>query len=226
MLIVQNLKVRCEDKLILNKLSFDLAPGEKMALTGPNGSGKSSLANVLAGNPAYQILDGSISWQDQDLTVLPPEKRAQLGLFLAFQQLPPLPGLSVAHFLQEITNANLEAHDQPTLNLADFLKILKEKMRMINLPWEYVSRRLDSPFSGGERKRLELIQILLLSPKLLILDEVDAGLDQAGIELIIQILESLPKATSVIVITHQKSLLHKIDFSKKLHLGKSPDYGN
>jgi Fe-S cluster assembly ATP-binding protein len=226
MLIIQNLKIGCEDKLILDKLSFSLAPGEKMALTGPNGSGKSSLANVLAGNPAYQILEGSITWQDQDLTLLPPEKRAQLGLFLAFQQLPPLPGLSVAHFLQEITNANLESHGQPSLNLADFLKILKEKMRTVNLPWEYVSRRLDSPFSGGERKRLELIQILLLNPKLLILDEVDSGLDQAGIELIIKILQSLPGATSVIVITHQKSLLHKMNFSKKLQLNKPINYGN
>ena len=223
MLNVQHLCTRYEGKYLLEDISFCLDFGQVLYLLGGNGAGKSSLALSLAGDPKLQVT-GSVQYQATpstpavNLLELKPETRAQAGVYLAFQYPPELPGVSIAQFLHFAHSASL----QPTLPFGAFLEdILLPATKLLNLSWEFVGRFMHQGLSGGEQKRLLLLEMLVLKPKLLILDELDSGLDSAGLKLMVKTyhwLRSDNPDLSLVVITHQKSLLKLIPPHQKLQL--------
>ena len=202
-----NLHVRTEEREILHGVSLEVNKGETHALMGPNGSGKSTLANVLMGNDTYEVTEGQIIFNGEDITEEDPEKRSQAGLFLAFQYPAVVPGVSVANFLRLAMNAH---RDEP-INVKEFRNKLKENIELLSVPREFTSRHLNDGFSGGEKKRAEILQMAMLEPKLAVLDETDSGLDIDALRIVAEGVNKLrAKDRSFIMVTHYQRLLNYI----------------
>jgi Fe-S cluster assembly ATP-binding protein len=210
MLEVKGLRAGIDGLEILKGLSLSIPAGEIHAIMGPNGSGKSTFANVIAGHPGYAVSDGAITFHENEILELAPEERAQQGIFLAFQYPQAIPGVSVAHFLRLSLNALKKARGEEPTGLAPFIRELRARMKTLGIPGTFAERSVNDGFSGGEKKRLEMLQMLILKPRLIILDEIDSGLDIDAIKVVAQAVhaarEERPE-TTVLAITHYQRLL-------------------
>jgi Fe-S cluster assembly ATP-binding protein len=212
MLAIKNLHVSVDDKPILNGLDLKVGNGEVHAIMGPNGSGKSTLSHVLAGREGYEVTDGSITYDNESLLELETEERAHKGLFLAMQYPVELPGVSNMVFLREALNTIRRARGEPDMDAVNFLKLVKEKASMIQLDEKLLKRSVNAGFSGGEKKRNEILQMALLEPKMAILDETDSGLDIDALRIVAEGVNTLrDEKRSFIVITHYQRLLNYIE---------------
>ena len=210
MLKIKNLKATINEKLILKGLDLDIKPGEIHAIMGPNGSGKSTLANVLSGKNGYEI-EGEISFNGMNLNDLKIEERAQKGIFLAFQYPLEIPGVNTNNFLKTSLNSVRKARGQKELDTLTFLKLIKEKAKELNIDENFLSRQLNVGFSGGEKKKNEILQMKLLEPKLSILDETDSGLDIDALRIVADGVNSYKnKENAFLIITHYQRLLDYI----------------
>ena len=223
MLKIKNLHASVEDTQILKGLNLEVKNGEVHAIMGPNGSGKSTLASVIAGREDYDVTEGEINFQDKDLGELGPEERAREGIFLAFQYPVEIPGVSTTNFMKTAVNQIRESKGQKPLDAVAFLKLMKEKMKLVNIRQDLLSRSINDGFSGGEKKRNEIFQMAMLNPKLSILDETDSGLDIDALKIVsngVNALKSNKNAT--VVVTHYQRLLDYIvpDFVHVLMDGK------
>jgi Fe-S cluster assembly ATP-binding protein len=223
MLEITNLHASVEGVEILKGVSLKVNDGEVHAIMGPNGSGKSTLAQILAGNEEYEVTEGEVTFLGIDLLEMPAEERARLGVFLAFQYPVEIPGISNAYFLQAGLNEIRKSHGLEELDTMDFQDILKEKMEMVAIDPKFADRPVNEGFSGGEKKRNEILQMAVLEPKLAILDETDSGLDIDALRIVADGVNKLrsPKR-SMIVVTHYQRLLNYIvpDFVHVLHGGR------
>jgi Fe-S cluster assembly ATP-binding protein len=223
MLTIKNLHAGIEEKKILNGINLEIKAGEVHAIMGPNGSGKSTLASVLAGRTNYEVTEGSAEFLGKDLLELSPEDRAGEGLFLAFQYPVEIPGLSTTNFIKTAVNEIRKYRGQESLDAVAFLKLMKEKMAMMEIDQSLLSRSLNEGFSGGEKKRNEIFQMAMLQPKLAILDETDSGLDIDAIRIVANGVNKLrSKDNAVLVVTHYQRLLDYIipDFVHVLYNGR------
>ncbi len=223
MLTIRNLHAGIEDKKILNGINLEIKAGEVHAIMGPNGSGKSTLASVLAGRENYEVTEGSVEFLGKDLLELSPEERAGEGLFLAFQYPVEIPGVSTTNFIKTAVNEIRKYRGQESLDAVAFLKLMKEKMALMNIDQSLLSRSLNEGFSGGEKKRNEIFQMAMLQPKLAILDETDSGLDIDAIRIVANGVNKLKnKDNAVLVVTHYQRLLDYIipDFVHVLYNGR------
>ncbi|MBK7886480.1 MAG: Fe-S cluster assembly ATPase SufC [Bacteroidetes bacterium] len=223
MLSIKNLQAAVEGKQILNGLNFEVKPGEVHAIMGPNGSGKSTLASVLAGREEYEVSGGSVSFLGTDLLEMSPEDRARAGLFLAFQYPVEIPGVSNANFLKTAVNEIRKARGEEILDSKAFLKLMNEKMKLVEMDKAMTQRSVNEGFSGGEKKRNEIFQMAMLEPKLSILDETDSGLDIDALRIVSNGVNALRSPDrSFIVITHYQRLLDYIvpDFVHVLYKGR------
>ena len=223
MLKIQNLHAGIEGRQILNGINLDIKPGEVHAIMGPNGSGKSTLASVLAGRTTYEVSEGSVSFLGKDLLELSPEERAGEGLFLAFQYPVEIPGLSTTNFIKTAVNEVRKYRGLEPLDAVGFLKMMKEKMKLMNIEQSLLSRSLNEGFSGGEKKRNEIFQMAMLEPKFAVLDETDSGLDIDAIRIVANGVNKFRSPeTSVLVVTHYQRLLDYIvpDFVHVLYNGR------
>lgn len=211
MLEIRNLRVRVDGKDILNGFGLSLPDGEVHALMGPNGSGKSTLAYVLAGRPGYEVMEGEIRFQGRDLLAMMPEERAAAGVSLAFQYPVEIPGVVTMNFLRAALNAQFRARGEKEVDAAQFLKIARDAARALNIDDDMLRRALNVGFSGGEKKRLEVLQLALFKPKLAVLDETDSGLDIDAMKLVAGSINALRAPDrSFLVITHYPRLLEHI----------------
>lgn len=229
MLSINNLKVSVDDKEILKGINLEIKPGEVHAIMGPNGSGKSTLAHVLAGKEDYEVLEGNIDFLGNDIVEEDVDERAKAGMFLAFQYPVEIPGVSTANFLKESVNAVRAAQGKETLNAAQLLKLLKEKANMLGMNPKLLQRSLNEGFSGGEKKRSEMLQMAMLEPKLAILDETDSGLDIDALRIVSGAVNELRSSErSFIVITHYQRLLDYIvpDYVHILYEGRIVESGD
>jgi Fe-S cluster assembly ATP-binding protein len=216
-LLIKNLHVNVEGKEILKGLDFSMGRGEVHAIMGPNGSGKSTLANTLMGHPAYQVTDGEIWFKGQNVVGMAPDERSRLGLFLAFQYPSAIPGVSVANFLRTALNAR-RGQGGPagnggggSISMREFRQLMKEKMAALEMDPGFASRYVNDGFSGGEKKRLEILQMALLRPEIAILDETDSGLDIDALRIVSEGVNQLLSPTlGVLVITHYQRILNYI----------------
>jgi len=223
MLSIKNLKAEVEGKEILKGLDLQVGAGEVHAIMGPNGSGKSTLAHILAGRHGYAVTAGEVLFNGESLIELAPEERASRGIFLAFQYPVELPGVNNTHFLKEALNAQRKARGEPELDSVAFLKLIREKLAMVSMQPELLKRPVNAGFSGGEKKRNEILQMALLEPKLAILDETDSGLDIDALKTVSDGVNALRSPDrSVILVTHYQRLLDYIqpDFVHVLAGGK------
>ena len=223
MLQVSDVHASAGENQILKGISLTVNPGEVHAIMGPNGSGKSTLAQVLAGHPAYEVTGGSVTYQGQDLLELEPEERAQKGIFLAFQYPVEIPGVSNAYFLRAAYNELRKARGQEEADPIDFMDILEQKLKVVEWGPEIMSRAVNSGFSGGEKKRNEILQMAVLEPTLAILDETDSGLDIDALRIVAGGVNKLRSPErSFIVVTHYQRLLNYIvpDFVHVLSNGR------
>ena len=223
MLSIKNLKAGIESKQILNGINLEVKAGEVHAIMGPNGSGKSTLAGVLAGREAYEVKEGSITYNGMDIIEMSPEDRARMGLFLAFQYPVEIPGVSNANFLKTALNEIRKANGIAPLDSKDFLVMMKEKMKLVEMDKAMTQRSVNEGFSGGEKKRNEVFQMAMLEPSLCVMDETDSGLDIDALRIVANGVNALrsPKR-SFVVITHYQRLLDYIipDFVHVLADGK------
>jgi len=211
MLKISKLTVTVDEKTILNGLDLEVGPGEVHAIMGPNGSGKSTLANVIAGRDGYQVTSGSVSFLDQDLLSLAPEKRAREGVFLAFQYPVEIPGVANVYLLKEAVNATRQHRGEEKLDAMDFLKLVREKLKLLQMKEEFLYRSVNEGFSGGEKKRNEIFQMAMLEPRLAVLDETDSGLDIDALKIVADGVNALRTPDrSVILVTHYQRLLDYI----------------
>ncbi|MBQ1909249.1 MAG: Fe-S cluster assembly ATPase SufC [Bacteroidaceae bacterium] len=208
MLEIRDLHASIGGKEILKGVNLTVGEGEIHALMGQNGAGKSTLSNVIVGHPAYEVTQGSIRWQGKDLLALSPEERAHEGIFLSFQQPVEIPGVSMINFMRAALNAKRKYFGQEPLAAADFLKLMREKRKIVELDSKLANRSVNEGFSGGEKKRNEIFQMAMLEPALSILDETDSGLDVDALRIVAEGFNKLrtPKS-SAIVITHYQRLL-------------------
>lgn len=223
MLKIHNLQASVEGKAILKGIDLEIKAGEVHAIMGPNGSGKSTLASVLAGRKEYEVTEGSVEFLGKDLLELDPEERAGEGLFLAFQYPVEIPGLTTTNFIKTAVNEIRKYRGEEPLDAVGFLKMMKEKMAMMNIGQSLLSRPLNEGFSGGEKKRNEVFQMAMLQPKLAILDETDSGLDIDAIRIVANGVNKLRnKDNAVLVVTHYQRLLDYIvpDFVHVLYNGR------
>ena len=223
MLKIENLQARIEEKEILKGINLDIKPGEIHAIMGPNGSGKSTLASVLAGREDYEVTGGSVDFMGKDLLEMAPEDRTKEGLFLAFQYPVEIPGVSTTNFIKAAVNEKRKYQGLDPLDAAQFLKIMKEKMKMVEINQSLLSRSLNEGFSGGEKKRNEIFQMAMLEPKLAILDETDSGLDIDALRIVANGVNQLrSKDNAFLVVTHYQRLLDYIvpDFVHVLYNGR------
>lgn len=212
MLSVKGLRAEVGEKEILKGLDLEVGPGEVHAIMGPNGSGKSTFAHVLSGREGYRVTGGSARFEGQDLLELEPEERARLGLFLAFQYPVELPGVNNTYFLKAALNAIRVARGEPELDAVAFLRLMKEKLKVLHLDDSLLKRPVNYGFSGGEKKRNEIFQMALLEPKLAILDETDSGLDIDALRIVADGVNALRSPDrSVILVTHYQRLLAYIE---------------
>ena len=229
MLTVNNLKASIEGKQILNGVNLKVNPGEIHAIMGPNGSGKSTFASVLAGRDTYEVTEGSVNFFGHDLLQMAPEVRAREGLFLAFQYPIEIPGVSSTNFLKTALNKIRAHRGQDTMDAVTFLKLIREKMKLVEIDESLLSRSLNDGFSGGEKKRNEIFQMAVLEPRLAILDETDSGLDIDALRIVANGVNKLrTKDNATIVVTHYQRLLDYIvpDFVHVLYDGRIVKSGN
>lgn len=223
MLTIHNLRAGIEGREILNGINLEIKAGEVHAVMGPNGSGKSTLASVLAGRETYEVLGGSVEYFGKDLLEMSPEDRAREGLFLAFQYPVEIPGLSTTNFIKTAVNEGRKYRGEEPLDAVSFLRMMKEKMALVNIDQSLLSRPLNEGFSGGEKKRNEIFQMAMLQPRLAILDETDSGLDIDAIRIVANGVNKLRnKDNAVLVVTHYQRLLDYIvpDFVHVLYNGR------
>jgi Fe-S cluster assembly ATP-binding protein len=211
MLSIKNLNVTVADKKILNGISLNVPDGEIHVIMGPNGSGKSTLAHVLAGSAHAKVQSGSIVFDGKDVLKLSPEKRAHLGIFLAFQYPTEIPGLGNAYFMKAALNALRKSRGEKELDAMEFLTLARKKIKELHLPESFLQRSVNVGFSGGEKKRNEMLQLALLEPKLAILDETDSGLDIDALKIVAQSINAMrSKKRSFLIITHYPRLFEFI----------------
>ena len=223
MLKINELRGGIEGKEILKGLNLEINPGEVHAIMGPNGTGKSTLGNILSGNSRYEVTGGSITFDGMDLLELSPEERAQHGLFLAFQYPVEIPGVSNANFLKASINEIRKSKGKGPISAPEFLKLLREKMELVEMSKDFISRSVNVGFSGGEKKRNEILQMAMLDPKLAILDETDSGLDIDALRIVANGVNKLRRPdNSFIIITHYQRLLQYIvpDFVHVMYEGR------
>jgi Fe-S cluster assembly ATP-binding protein len=211
MLKITDLSARVAGKEILKGINLEVKPGEVHAIMGPNGSGKSTLAQILAGREDYEVTGGSVSFEEHDLLALPAEERARAGLFLGFQYPVEIPGVNNVYLLKAALNAKRRAAGQPEVDAYEFLALVKQKMKLMHMSESFLTRGVNEGFSGGEKKRNEVLQMLVLEPKLAILDETDSGLDIDALKVVSMGVNSLrdPKR-AVVLVTHYQRLLDYI----------------
>ena len=223
MLKIENLQARVEEREILKGLSLDVNPGEVHAIMGPNGSGKSTLANVLAGRDGYEVTGGSVRYDGQDLLELAPEVRARNGVFLAFQYPVEIPGVNNAYLLKASINALRKHRGQPEVDAFEFLNLVREKMKLMQMDDSFLNRGVNEGFSGGEKKRNEILQMLVMEPRLAVLDETDSGLDIDALKVVAQGVNTLRgEDRAIVLVTHYQRLLDYIvpDFVHVLSGGR------
>ena len=211
MLEIKNLHASIDDTKILKGLNLNVNAGEVHAIMGPNGSGKSTLASVIAGREDYEVTDGEINFLENELSDLGPDERAREGIFLAFQYPVEIPGVSTTNFMKTAVNQIRESKGEKPLDAVAFLKLMKEKMKLVNIKQELLSRSINEGFSGGEKKRNEIFQMAMLDPKLSILDETDSGLDIDALKIVSNGVNALRnKDNATVVVTHYQRLLDYI----------------
>ena len=211
MLEIKDITVKVDDKRIINGFSLKILPGEIHAIMGPNGAGKSTLAKVLAGHPAYEVTEGEILFQGKNVLELAPEERAHLGMFMSFQYPVEIPGVNTAQFLRVALNSAKKSKGQPELTEQEFNEFFDEKMRMMEMKPEFKTRNVNEGFSGGEKKRNEILQMAILDPVLAILDETDSGLDIDAMRIVAQGVNKLMNQDkALLLITHYQRLLDYI----------------
>ena len=223
MLSIKNLHARVEDKDILRGINLEVKAGEVHAIMGPNGSGKSTLSSVIAGNENYEVTEGEILLEGEDIGELAPEERAHKGVFLSFQYPVEIPGVSVTNFMKTAINETRKANGKEEMPANEMLKLIREKSELLEIDRKFLSRSLNEGFSGGEKKRNEIFQMAMLEPKLAILDETDSGLDIDALRIVANGVNKLrSEDNAVIVITHYQRLLDYIvpDFVHVLYNGK------
>ena len=223
MLEIKNLQARVGENQILKGIDLKINAGEVHAIMGPNGSGKSTLAQVLAGRESYDITAGSVLYEGQDLLDLSPEERVHEGFFLAFQYPVEIPGVNSTYFLRAAVNAVREHHGKEELNAVDFLQVMREKIQLLELDESLLKRSVNEGFSGGEKKRSEILQMALLDPKFAVLDETDSGLDIDALKIVANGVNQLKREDNAqLVITHYQRLLDYIvpDYVHVLHDGR------
>ena len=223
MLDIKDLRASVAGKEILKGITLHVNPGEVHAVMGPNGSGKSTLAQVLAGHPAFEVTGGSVTYEGQDLLELDPEERAQKGLFLAFQYPVEIPGVSNAYFLRTAYNEIRKARGEEEVDPIEFMEIMERRLSMVDMSPDMLTRSVNTGFSGGEKKRNEILQMAVLEPKLAILDETDSGLDIDALRIVAEGVNTLRRPDhSAIVVTHYQRLLNYIvpDFVHVLYDGR------
>ncbi len=211
MLEIKNLHASIDNTKILKGLDLSVNAGEVHAIMGPNGSGKSTLASVIAGREDYDVTDGKINFQGNELSDVGPDDRAREGIFLAFQYPVEIPGVSTTNFMKTAVNQIREHKGEKPLDAVEFLKLMKEKMKLVNIKQELLSRSINEGFSGGEKKRNEIFQMAMLDPKLSILDETDSGLDIDALKIVSNGVNTLKsKENATVVVTHYQRLLDYI----------------
>lgn len=223
MLKIKDLKAQVEDNQILKGINLEINAGEVHAIMGPNGSGKSTLSSVIAGREDYEVTDGAIDFEGEDLLDLDPEERAHKGIFLSFQYPVEIPGVSVSNFIKTAINESRKRRDEEPMEAREMLAKMREKSALLEMDKSYLSRSLNEGFSGGEKKRNEIFQMAMLEPKLAILDETDSGLDIDALRIVANGVNKLrSKDNAVVVITHYQRLLDYIkpDFVHVLYTGK------
>jgi Fe-S cluster assembly ATP-binding protein len=209
---IRNLHVSAADKEILRGLDLDVEKGKVHALMGPNGSGKSTLANAIMGHPGLEVSEGTIVFKGEDMTEADPDQRSQAGLFMAFQYPVAIPGVSVSKYLRMVINSHREARGEEPIKIKDFAKVAQEAMELANIPKDFSSRYLNDGFSGGEKKRMELLQLALLRPEIAILDETDSGLDIDALRTVAEGVQRLhdEQGLGALIITHYQRILHYV----------------
>lgn len=209
---IRNLHVQADDKQILKGVDIDVRSGEVHALMGPNGSGKSTLANAIMGHPSLEITEGQILLDGEDITEAEPDERARMGLFMAFQYPVAVPGVTITKYLRMVQNAHREARGEEPISLKDFRKMTEAAMELTNVPKQFASRYLNEGFSGGEKKRLEMLQLALQRPEIAVLDETDSGLDIDALNVVANAVNKVKDETGmgVLIITHYQRILHLV----------------
>ncbi len=209
---IHNLHVRAGDKPILRGLDLSVSRGEVHALMGPNGSGKSTLANVIMGQPNLELTAGRIVFKGEDITEADPDERARLGLFMAFQYPVAIPGVTISKYLRMVMNAHREARGEDEVSLRDFRKLVEGAMELMDVPRDFASRYLNEGFSGGEKKRMEILQLALQRPEIAVLDETDSGLDIDALNVVAHGVNTVSQGSDmgVFIITHYQRILHLV----------------
>jgi Fe-S cluster assembly ATP-binding protein len=215
MLSIRDLSAGVEDREILKRVNLEVKAGEVHAVMGPNGSGKSTLAQVLAGHPGYTVTGGTLTYLGQDLLAMPPEERARAGLFLAFQYPVEIPGVNNAYFLKAAVNEQRARQGLEELDAMEFLELLEKKLALVEMDRSFVNRPVNEGFSGGEKKRNEILQMAVLEPKLAILDETDSGLDIDALKVVAASVNRLRRPdNAMIVVTHYQRMLEYVEPDK------------
>jgi Fe-S cluster assembly ATP-binding protein len=209
---IKNLHVSAGDKQILKGVDLHVRSGEFHALMGPNGSGKSTLANAVMGHPNFEVTEGQVLFDGDDITEADPDERARAGLFMAFQYPVAIPGVSVAKYLRMVMNAQRQARGESEISLKDFRKTVEAAMELTHVPREFSNRYLNDGFSGGEKKRMEILQLALLNPRLAVLDETDSGLDIDALNTVAKGVNTVAEGSDmgVLIITHYQRILHMV----------------
>ncbi|MGH7325777.1 MAG: Fe-S cluster assembly ATPase SufC [Candidatus Rokuibacteriota bacterium] len=212
MLSIRNLCAGVEGKEILKRIELEVRAGEVHAVMGPNGSGKSTLAQVLAGHPAYTVTAGQVTYLGQDLLAMPPEERARAGVFLAFQYPVEIPGVSNAYFLKAAVNEQRSRQGLEELDAMEFLELLEKKLELVEMDRSFVNRPVNEGFSGGEKKRNEILQLAVLEPRLAILDETDSGLDIDALKVVAEGVNRLRRPdNAMVLVTHYQRILNYVE---------------
>jgi Fe-S cluster assembly ATP-binding protein len=222
---IRNLHVRAGEKEILKGLDLTVSAGKVHAMMGPNGSGKSTLANAIMGHPNLEVTEGQILLDGKDVTEADPDERARMGLFMAFQYPVAVPGVTVTKYLRTVMNAHRAEQGEDPVSLKDFRRTVEEAMKLVEVPREFASRYLNEGFSGGEKKRMEILQLALQQPRIAVLDETDSGLDIDALRIVangVNVLKAQRPEMGVLIITHYQRILHMVqpDFVHVLYDGR------